>query len=171
MNTNDVCKALKRSRPNPLDKAAYATWKLTVWNFFAAIHPVVVNMAAVQKPFYDKCGCEVEEALSGEPEAAKDFPQVTGKVMTYLDGKGHGAPLNVVSVDFGQGILVKLPPLEGTTDQPDIYIERREDRWTINVTPDNADVRVVVTIHDNAAIDVSDAHGTVVLHDDATPTT
>jgi hypothetical protein len=90
-------------------------------------------------------------------------------VPTYhSDGRGHTEPNVPVQIGVGQGVTLTLGP-ERPNGQPDVYVERRPNGWSINITPDAADIRVAVTVADDGTITATDAHGTVILHEPPTP--
>lgn len=92
-------------------------------------------------------------------------------VPTYHDdGRGHADPQMPVEVHVGQGIQLTLRPPSADGAGPDVYVERRDGRWTVNISPDSNDVRVVVNIFDGGTITATDGHGTQVLLDEP-PTT
>jgi len=92
----------------------------------------------------------------------------TVHIPTYHnDGRGHDEPSLPVKISIHQGIGLSLPPAQPSGDEPDIYLERREDHWTLNVSPDSADIRAIVKIHDDGRLEVTDAQGMTVLAEEA----
>jgi len=66
-------------------------------------------------------------------------------VLTYHQGQGHGEPQHPIKVAGGQGLTVTLPA-EGDYLECDIYIERTDRAWTINISPDDTDIKLVLEI-------------------------
>ncbi len=80
------------------------------------------------------------------------------KVRTYNGANGHGDPTHKILVEDGQGLTITLPEDEAGF-RPDIYIERVEGKWTINVSPEESDIRAVVEISAGGTLSVRDARG------------
>jgi hypothetical protein len=91
-------------------------------------------------------------------------------IPTYRDGLledgTHGEPILPIEIKIGQGVGVSLNPKAGPLDiAPDVYIERRRNVWTINVSRDSDDIQVVVRITDDGTISVVDREGKIVHED------
>lgn len=93
-------------------------------------------------------------------------PNTTYHVQTYNPGSGHGEPLVPLVVSGGQGLTIEFPE-NANGDSPDLYIEHLRGQWTINFTPDNADVRVVIKMRDDSSFTVTDAYGNTVYEEDS----
>ena len=91
---------------------------------------------------------------------------------TYSEDSGHGEPRIPVRIHLNQGMTVDLGLTEKHDFDPDgdrtpnVYIERREGRWQVNIDPDGLDIVVAVNIMDDGSVQVRDAKGNVVLEEE-----
>lgn len=91
---------------------------------------------------------EAVESITALMEQARSMQVV---VPTYHPEVGHTVPAVNVKIEVDQGVTVTLPRM-GSEDEIDVYIERKPDSWTINISPDGQEIQTVVEVTDSGEI-------------------
>lgn len=152
------------------DMAAFSTAFVHLINEIRKGRPKPENgqvLIPVSRRSYDRLTFAAgSSSIAQSVEGLLDATVLNRAVPTYHDDRGHGEPHRPALITVGQGITIKLDPKSPEAGrEADVYIERRETRWQINVSPNSDDIRVVVNVNDDGSLSVQNAHGFCVLED------